>query len=37
VRQALAATEVLLDEHVDSVSSGKPIRRIVARKPRGER
>jgi hypothetical protein len=32
VLRALAATEVLLDEQVGSVSSGKLIRRIVVRK-----
>ncbi len=33
VLQALAGTEMLLDEQVGSLSSGKPIRRIVARRP----
>jgi SAM-dependent methyltransferase len=33
VLRALAGTEMLLDEEVGSVSSGKLIRRIVARKP----
>lgn len=33
VMRALAGTEVLLDEQVGSLSSGKLIRRIVARKP----
>jgi SAM-dependent methyltransferase len=33
VLRALTATEMLLDEQVGSVSSGKLIRRIVARKP----
>jgi SAM-dependent methyltransferase len=32
VLRTLAATEVLLDEQVDSASSGRLIRRIVARK-----
>jgi len=36
VLRALIATEVLLDEQVGSVSSGKLIRRIVARKLRVE-
>jgi hypothetical protein len=36
VLRALTATEVLLDEQVGSVSSGKLIRRIVVRKPRVE-
>jgi hypothetical protein len=37
VLRALAGTEVLLDEQVGSVSSGKLIRRIVVRKqnPKG--
>jgi SAM-dependent methyltransferase len=37
VLQALANAEVLLDEQSASVSSGKLIRRIVARKPAAER
>jgi SAM-dependent methyltransferase len=36
VLRALATTEVLLDEQVGSVSSGKLIRRIVARKQSGD-
>ncbi len=32
VLRALASIEILLDEKVGSLSSGKPIRRIVARK-----
>ena len=37
VLRALATTEILLDEQVGSVSSGKLIRRIVARKRGAER
>jgi hypothetical protein len=37
VLRALAGTEMLLDEEVGSVSSGKLIRRIVVRKPAGRR
>jgi SAM-dependent methyltransferase len=36
VLRALTATQVLLDEQVGSLSSGKLIRRIVARKSAGE-
>ena len=32
VFQALAASEILLDEECDSLSSGKLIRRVIARK-----